>query len=257
MCQMHSKVVGKRLNENINEIYCGDTLLSSVYFVTIIVVTTACNCVNLIAYYRVCEGGNSRWSTVPQVNQDILDFITNDCDFDCEHADGSFLDHLQFCYEYCHSHFPGSSPLVLFLHSIMGVGTNLFPMLLEQRPKLASLLTEHEMLHVESFPSVLRLLQTDLLPHLLNLSKKELATIDGIKFHRLIGPNMRELMHSDNAALFLGEQDFWTHLNYHLIHFLDFLPAHKWEEKMHSGLFPNMIFLHMLLQRAGGFFFIT
>ena len=41
---------------------------------------------------------------------------------------GSFLDHLQFCFEYGSIHYKQHSPRVLYLHSIMGVGTNLFPM---------------------------------------------------------------------------------------------------------------------------------
>ena len=44
------------------------------------------------------------------------------------HAVGSFLDHLQFCFEYGSVHYKQHSPRVLYLHSIMGVGTNLFPM---------------------------------------------------------------------------------------------------------------------------------
>ena len=45
-----------------------------------------------------------------------------------EHADGSFMDHLQFCFEYSHAHMAGVSPRILLLHSIMGVGTNHFPL---------------------------------------------------------------------------------------------------------------------------------
>ena len=62
---------------------------------------------------------------------------------------GSFMDHLTFCRDYCAAHYPGvsSTPYVhresvaalehfltaacdyrLFIHSIMGVGTNIFPM---------------------------------------------------------------------------------------------------------------------------------
>ena len=62
------------------------------------------------------------------VSSDIFDFMRDQCDFSCEHADGSFMDHLRFCYDYSAAHFKGQSPRVMLLHSIMGVGTNIFPM---------------------------------------------------------------------------------------------------------------------------------
>ena len=49
------------------------------------------------------------------------------CQVKAEHADGSFMDHLLFCHDYCAVHFKGHSPRVLLLHSILGVGTNIFP----------------------------------------------------------------------------------------------------------------------------------
>ena len=52
---------------------------------------------------------------------------------------GSFLDHLQFCYEYSAAYFKQHSPRVLFLHSILGVGTNIFPMKQEDESTLASM----------------------------------------------------------------------------------------------------------------------
>jgi len=66
----------------------------------------------------------------PQHDAAILNFMYDECDFCCEHADGSFMDHLNFCYHYSAVHYPAHSPGVLFLHSIMGVGTNVFPCLL-------------------------------------------------------------------------------------------------------------------------------
>lgn len=56
---------------------------------------------------------------------------------------GSFLDHLQFCYEYSASYFKEHSPRVLFLHSILGVGTNIFPMKKEDEPALAAIVSAH------------------------------------------------------------------------------------------------------------------
>ena len=38
------------------------------------------------------------------------------------------MDHLQFVYDYSSNYFQGHSPRVLLLHSIMGVATNIFPM---------------------------------------------------------------------------------------------------------------------------------
>jgi hypothetical protein len=52
---------------------------------------------------------------------------------------GSFLDHLQFCYEYSAAYFKQHSPRVLFLHSILGVGTNIFPMKKEDESTLSSM----------------------------------------------------------------------------------------------------------------------
>ena len=194
---------------------------------------------------------SSRWAAVQQHSEELLKFMREDCDFDCEHADGSFLDHLQFCYKYCHVHFPAAaSPVVLFLHSIMGVGTNLFPMLLEQRPKLSTLVSQQDLLHIECFPTVLRL-QTDLLDELLAMPKTKLQQVDGITCYRLLGPDMRRIMCSDNAPLTLRGMDFWKHLNYQLIHFLDFLPASDWDASLHSGMFPPFIGTHRVLQRAG------
>ena len=36
----------------------------------------------------------------------ILDFMHAECDFNVEHADGSFLDHLNFCRDYSALHYP-------------------------------------------------------------------------------------------------------------------------------------------------------
>merc|ERR1719160_1745040 len=63
----------------------------------------------------------------PPVNASLLEFMNTKCDFKVEHADGTFLDHLYFCYDYAVAHYPAESPLILFLHSILGAGTNYFP----------------------------------------------------------------------------------------------------------------------------------
>ena len=99
----------------------------------------------------------SRVPRPPTWDRPLVDFIHNQCDFSMEHADGSFLDHLKFCHEYSHAHFPQHSPRVLLLHSIMGVGTNFFPMEINKIPQLQTLLTPFEYRHIEMFPSMLRL----------------------------------------------------------------------------------------------------
>lgn len=79
--------------------------------------------------------------------------MKDECNFKCEHADGSFLDHLQFCYEYGAVHYAAHSPRVLLLHSIMGVATNIFPMGTELVPRLKTMVTPSEYTHIEAFPS--------------------------------------------------------------------------------------------------------
>jgi len=57
---------------------------------------------------------------------------------------------------------------------------------------------------------------------------------------------------SDNHPLHLTGEQFWVHLNYHLIHFLDFLPASQWEVKMGiEGLACIFPLVHRVLTRAG------
>ncbi|MCP4806365.1 MAG: hypothetical protein GY913_35190 [Proteobacteria bacterium] len=96
--------------------------------------------------------------SLPQVDPALMRFMVEECDFDVEHADGSFLDHLYFCFEYGVAHYPQQSPLVLLLHSILGTGTNTFAMSADKIPQLQPLMTPFEWAHTEAFPSVLRLL---------------------------------------------------------------------------------------------------
>ena len=77
----------------------------------------------------------------------------------------------------------------MFLHSIMGVGTNLFPMQLEQQDQLASFLSQDELDHISVFPTALRLINGGvLLDHLKKMSKQELLDIDEFTCCRVIGP---------------------------------------------------------------------
>ena len=95
---------------------------------------------------------------VAEERKPLLQFMASECDFKLEHADGSFMDHLTFCRDYCVAHYPEVSCTPLFIHSIMGVGTNIFPMAAEKIPMLASVLTPDEMDHVAAFPTILRII---------------------------------------------------------------------------------------------------
>jgi len=183
----------------------------------------------------------ARVPRAPKFNAAVVDFMHTDCDFAMEHADGSFMDHLKFCHDYCAINYKGVSPLVLFLHSIMGVGTNFFPMGKEKIPKLKSLLNEKEFHHVESFPSVLRLLLgTDLIERL-GEGTGTLRNMKELVFHRVI----------DNEKIVLSREDLFVQLNYQLIHLLDFLPAASWLSQLDDGFLHCFIRLHGLLNTQG------
>ena len=152
------------------------------------------------------------------------------------------MDHLQFCYEYSSAHYKVHSPRVLFLHSIMGVGTNFFPMSADKIPKLKSLLTPFEFKHIESFPSILRLLVVqDLITELMQYDTNKLDTLESIQFHRVI----------DNSEISLDGPSFWIHLNYQLIHLLDFLPVSNWHVLIEDPTFQAFISLYQFLQHTG------
>jgi len=172
----------------------------------------------------------------------LFKFMFTECNFQIEHADGSFLDHLYFCHDYTAQHYPAASPRVMLLHSICGVGTNCFPMGVEKLPALASLLEPEEMLHVEAFPTVLRLLvHGPLLAQLMESPTEELQQLSAIKFHRLL----------DNELLELTADQLWTQLNFQLIHAIDFLPPASWRRTSGTYFFEIFVCLHGLLTRGG------
>ena len=125
----------------------------------------------------------------------------------------------------------------MLLHSIMGVGTNLFPMEKKKSGALAKLITEDEMAHVQAFPSVLRLLVHG---PLLTELQGEMGDVVALDFHRLL----------DNERISLTREQLWVHLNFQLIHAIDFLPAAAWQ---HANDYFYQIFvtLHTLLTRNG------
>jgi len=153
------------------------------------------------------------------IDADLHEFMLNECNFSMEHADGSFMDHLVFCRDYCQVHFKPHSPRVLLIHSILGVGTNYFPMEAAKIPQLAALLTPHEMKHTEAFPSILRLILSWKLLDELAGKLGSLDKLKSIKFHRVI----------DNQDLELDAEEFWVQMNYQMIHLLDFAPTADWE----------------------------
>lgn len=164
---------------------------------------------------------------LPDVDPKLLRFLVEECDFDVEHADGSFLDHLYFCFEYTNHHYPAHSPLVMLLHSILGTGTNTFAMTADKIPALKSLMNAFEWSHVEAFPSVLRLLYDLPLRGELWANQGRLDALESIRFHRVI----------DNAELTMSAEDFWIQLNYQLIHLVDFLPAANWSANANDTAF--------------------
>jgi hypothetical protein len=178
---------------------------------------------------------------LPQISPALLAFLVEECDFDVEHAEGSFLDHLYFGFEYCVQHYPQHSPLVMFLHSILGTGTNTFAMEAAKIPQLQALIDDFEWRHVEAFPSVLRLLYSGELRRELRANLHRPDALESIRFHRVI----------DNAPITMSGEDFWIQLNYQLVHVIDFLPAANWVAHKSDTSFVLFRDLYDLLRAAG------
>ena len=181
----------------------------------------------------------------PSISDDapLHKFMATECDFKTEHADGSFLDHLHFCREYSARHYAAVSPRILLLHSIMGVGTNCFPMGLEKLPTLRGLLRAEEFAQIEAFPSVLRLcVHGPLLAELCACEPERLrGALKGLRLHRLL----------DNAPLELSARQLWVQLNLQLIHAIDFLPPGCWQRTCGEYFFAIFVRLHSLLTSCG------
>lgn len=178
---------------------------------------------------------------LPAIDAALLRFMVEECDFDVEHADGSFLDHLYFGFEYCAAHYPERSPLVMLLHSILGTGTNTFAMKAEKIPALRALLNDFDWRHIEAFPSVLRLLYDEGLRRELWANVHRLDAIESLRLHRVI----------DNAPITLSGEDLRVQLNYHLIHLLDFLPVANWSTHQNDTSFILFRDLNALLEKSG------
>lgn len=153
---------------------------------------------------------------LPAVPEALATFLVEECDFDVEHADGSFLDHLYFCFEYTAKYYPAGSPMVMLLHSILGTGTNTFAMEAKKIPELEALLSASDFLQIAAFPTVLRLLYAGGLRD--ELRRNLGRPMKSISMHRVI----------DNERLELTGEEFWEAMNYQLIHLVDFMPVANW-----------------------------
>ncbi|MED5370604.1 MAG: hypothetical protein VX899_06310 [Myxococcota bacterium] len=178
---------------------------------------------------------------LPQIEPEIIRFMVEECDFDVEHADGSFLDHLYFCFEYAVKHYPQESALVQLLHSILGTGTNTFAMTADKIPALQALLEPQVFAQVEAFPSVLRLLYVGDLRRELWANLSRLDKLESVQMHRVI----------DNAPITLSADQLWVALNHQLIHFVDFMPVANWHRNRSDTSYILFRDLHAFLSRAG------
>ena len=177
---------------------------------------------------------------IPNVRTDLIDFMVTECDFNMEHADGSFLDHLLFCHDYSALYFPEQSPTIQLLHSILGTATNTFAMKPQKIPALYALLSEEEKTHIEAFPSILRLITSLTLIEELSKNLHRLDELTGIRFHRVI----------DNELCTMSGEDLWNQLNHQLIHFIDFLPAANWAHHYSDPVLQSFARLSIFLDQA-------
>lgn len=177
----------------------------------------------------------------PEIDQRLIDFMATECDFSMEHADGTFLEHLVFCHDYAARHYPEHSPNVALLHSILGTATNTFAMDAAKIPKLKALLTDFEALHVEVFPSTLRLFYNDEFLTELEQNSHRLDRLESLHLNRVI----------DNEPLTIDAENLWINLNFHLMHFVDFMPAANWSTHRADPLLQMFERLSKLLDNAG------
>ena len=176
----------------------------------------------------------------PEIDQRLVDFMVTECDFSMEHADGTFLEHLVFCHDYSARYYPEHSPNVALLHSILGTATNTFAMDAAKIPKLKALLTDFEALQVEAFPSTLRLMYNEEFLNDLEQNVHRLDDLRALHLHRVI----------DNESISIDAENLWINLNYHLMHFVDFMPAANWGTHRADPLLQMFERLSTLLDRA-------
>ena len=177
----------------------------------------------------------------PAVDQRLIDFMVDECDFSMEHADGSFLQHLVFCHDYAAKHYPGHSANIALLHSILGTATNTFAMDVAKLPQLRALLTEVEALHIEIFPTLLRLFYDGALIPELGRNVNRLGKLKALHCYRVI----------DNEPQVIDAENLWINLNFHLMHFVDFVPPANWGARRSDPLMMQFQELSEFLDRAG------
>lgn len=178
---------------------------------------------------------------LPKVDPKLVNFLIEECDFDAEHAEGSFLDHLYFGFEYSVQYYPAHSAIPMLLHSILGTGTNTFAMEASKIPLLKELITDFEWRQVEAFPSVLRLLYDGELRQELLKNAHRPDKMNAIHFHRVI----------DNEPITMTGEDFWIQMNYQIMHVLDFLPAANWAVHHSDNSFVLFRSLWDIMTRSG------
>ena len=177
----------------------------------------------------------------PKIDRRLIDFMAGECDFSMEHADGTFLEHLVFCHDYAARHYPSHSPNVALLHSILGTATNTWAMDSAKIPALKELLTDFEALQVEVFPSTLRLFYDGDFLDELEVNLGRLDRLEALHLNRVI----------DNEPLVIDAENLWINLNYHLMHFVDFMPVANWSTHRADPLLQMFERLSGLLDRAG------
>ena len=110
----------------------------------------------------------------------------------------------------------------------------------EKIPSLYALLSEEEKIHVEAFPSMLRLITSLTLLEELSENIQRLDDLESIRFHRVI----------DNESCTMSAEDLWNQLNHHLIHFIDFLPAANWAYHSSDPVLQSFVRLSTFLDQA-------
>ena len=63
----------------------------------------------------------------------------------------------------------------------------------------------------------------------MSLDDARLRSLKQISFHRVM----------DNERIVMTAEDLWIHLNFQLIHLLDFIPASNWAAQMEDLLFQG------------------
>jgi hypothetical protein len=109
---------------------------------------------------------------------------------------------------------------------------------------LKAMLTPAEWVHTQTFPTIIRVINTGmLLDQLESLPKEKLVSLKSFTCHRLI----------DNEEVRMTGAEFWVHLNLQLIHTLDFLPVADWgsDLRYEDPFFQTFRRLYGFLQNAG------